>query len=156
MMNTWALPWPARPVEAMVPEVLADTSGWAAYFIRGEPMHATAEMLIRRWRADHTPIVTTNHILAELVALMTSPLHVPRPAQVAIIETIRATPGVSVVHVDEALDSEAWALLKARPDKEWSLVDCTSFVLMRQRGIPEAFATDHHFAQAGFVPLLAT
>jgi len=38
--------------------------------------------------------------------------------------------------------------------KEWSLVDCASFVAMQQRGIFEALTTDHHFEQAGFVRLL--
>jgi predicted nucleic acid-binding protein len=45
-------------------------------------------------------------------------------------------------------------LLADRPDKEWSLVDCTSFVLMERRGLTEALTTDHHFEQASFVRLL--
>jgi predicted nucleic acid-binding protein len=40
------------------------------------------------------------------------------------------------------------------PDKEWSLTDCASFALMRQRGVSEALAHDHHFEQAGFIALL--
>jgi predicted nucleic acid-binding protein len=39
-------------------------------------------------------------------------------------------------------------------DKEWSLTDCISFLLMRERGIHEALTHDHHFEQAGFVALL--
>jgi predicted nucleic acid-binding protein len=45
-------------------------------------------------------------------------------------------------------------LLKARLDKEWSLVDCASFVVMQHRSIVEALTADHHFEQAGFVRLL--
>jgi predicted nucleic acid-binding protein len=52
------------------------------------------------------------------------------------------------------LDKEAWNLLKTRLDKEWSRVDCSSFVLMQQRGMIEALTTDHHFEQADFVRLL--
>ncbi len=59
-----------------------------------------------------------------------------------------------IVHVDAALDGKAWQLLKERQDKEWSLVDCSSFVIMRQRDLTEALTTDHHFEQAGFVRLL--
>ena len=47
-----------------------------------------------------------------------------------------------------------WQLLKNRQDKEWSLVDCVSFVLMQQRGMTETLTTDRHFDQAGFVRLL--
>ena len=39
-------------------------------------------------------------------------------------------------------------------DKEWSLTDCTSFIVMRDQGIKEALTGDKHFEQAGFVALL--
>jgi uncharacterized protein len=41
-----------------------------------------------------------------------------------------------------------------RPDKEWSLTDCLSFLLMEERGICEAMTADHHFEQAGFRALM--
>lgn len=40
-------------------------------------------------------------------------------------------------------------MLERYADKDWSLVDAASFVVMRHMGITEAFTTDHHFAQAG-------
>jgi predicted nucleic acid-binding protein len=67
---------------------------------------------------------------------------------------IKASPFVDVVHVDAVLDDEAGRLFQSRPDKEWSLVDCSSFVLMTQRGMSDALTTDHHFEQAGFVRLV--
>lgn len=42
----------------------------------------------------------------------------------------------------------------ARPDKEWSLTDCISFVVMNERGITDDLTSDHHFEQAGFQILL--
>jgi hypothetical protein len=45
-------------------------------------------------------------------------------------------------------------LFARRPDKQWSLVDCISFEIMRQRRITDALTTDHHFKQAGFNVLL--
>jgi uncharacterized protein len=88
------------------------------------------------------------------VALLLSPLRIPRPRLTAFIEGLKASPHVDIVHVDPTLDAQAWQLFTERPDKGWSLVDCASFVVMRQRGILEAFTTDHHFEQAGFVCLL--
>ena len=99
-------------------------------------------------------VVTTNYVLVELVALLTSPLRIPRQAVVAFIDGLKTSPHVEVVHVDAVLDADAWHLLRSRQDKEWSLVDCASFVLMTRRGIQEALTTDHHFDQAGFVQLL--
>jgi predicted nucleic acid-binding protein len=48
----------------------------------------------------------------------------------------------------------AAALFRQHTDKEWSFTDCVSFGLMRELRIREAFTTDHHFKEAGFVPLL--
>ena len=45
-------------------------------------------------------------------------------------------------------------LFRARADKDWSLTDCISFAVMKQRGITDALTHDHHFEQAGFRVLL--
>ena len=55
-------------------------------------------------------------------------------------------PMVTVVTVDEALRVNAVAALLGANRRDLSLVDCTSFALMRQRGIASAFAFDRHFA----------
>jgi predicted nucleic acid-binding protein len=140
--------------ESEMPEVFADTSGWGSLVDPTQPFHAPAAILYRQAREQGHKVVTTNYILTELIALLTSPLRIPRSATVAFIDGLKTSPYVEVVHIDLALDGAAWQLLKKRPDKEWSLVDCASFVLMQQRGILEALTTDHHFEQAGFVRLL--
>jgi predicted nucleic acid-binding protein len=63
-------------------------------------------------------------------------------------------PLVDIIWVDEALTRAAFTLLHAQPDKTYSVCDAVSFLLMRERGLTEALTTDHHFAQAGFRPLL--
>ncbi len=45
-------------------------------------------------------------------------------------------------------------LYRERPDKEWGLTDCVSFVVMRERGLTEALTTDDHFRQTGYRALL--
>ena len=125
-------------------EIFADTSGWANFFVRTEPFHDQARQWMQQWQAEER-LVTTNYILLELVALFISPLRVPRREQIKIIETIKNVSWVEIVHVNAILDEEAWNLLKKREDKSWSLVDCTSFVVMRHRHITQAFTADHHF-----------
>ena len=46
------------------------------------------------------------------------------------------------------------AMYRQRPDKSWSITDCTSFVIMGQRKLVQALAHDEHFVQAGFDALL--
>jgi predicted nucleic acid-binding protein len=61
---------------------------------------------------------------------------------------------IRVVHASRALLEEGISLYGARADKEWSLTDCISFVVMRDEGIIQALTGDHHFEQAGFKALL--
>ncbi len=78
----------------------------------------------------------------------------PRSSIIAFLEGIKKSSHVDVIHIDPALDEQTWRLIKQRIDKDWSLVDCASFVVMKQHGITEALTTDQHFEQAGFVRLL--
>lgn len=137
-----------------MPELFVDTSGWGHLVDPTQAYHSLAATIYRTARQQRRKVITTNYVIIELVALLTSPLHVPRPSLIAFIEGLKTSPHVEVIHVDSMLDEQAWQLLKSHQDKEWSLVDCTSFVLMKQRGILEALTTDHHFEQAGFVSLL--
>lgn len=137
-----------------MPELFADTSGWGNLFRPTQPYHALAASRFRGARQRGARVVTTNYVMAELVALLTSPLPTPRPLVVSLIEGLLTSTFVEIVHVDPVLHAEGWQLLKNRLDKHWSLVDCVSFVLMKRRGILEAMTADHHFEQAGFVRLL--
>jgi predicted nucleic acid-binding protein len=53
-----------------------------------------------------------------------------------------------------ARQSDDSDLYRNRADKNWSLTDCISFVVMKRKGITEALTGDHHFEQAGFKALL--
>lgn len=96
-------------------------------------------------------LVTTNYILSELLALLTARVRASRPDVLAYLTAIRSDQNVRVVHIDPTLDAAAWDLLAHALDKEWSLVDATSFVIMRLFGMTHALTADHHFSQAGFV-----
>jgi len=133
-------------------DLFADTSGLGN--LADRPNLSVAASRYRTARNQNRKIVTTNYVLTELVALLTSPLRFVRASIVAFIEDLKTSPYVEIVHVDAPLDDEAWQLLKSRQDKDWSLVDCASFAIMTRRGMTEALTTDHHFEQAGFVRLL--
>ena len=134
--------------------LFADTSGWGNLVDLTQPYHTMAVTIYRTARQQGRKIVTTNYIITELVALMTSPLRIARPAIIAFIESLKASPCVEIIHVNMNLDEQAWQLFKSRQDKEWSLTDCVSFMLMKQRSIMESLTTDYHFEQAEFIRLL--
>jgi uncharacterized protein len=124
-----------------MPDIFADTAGWGHLIDTTQAYHARAADLYRSARQQGHKLITSNYILTELVALLTSPLRVLRPAIVAFIEGVKASPYVEIVHVDASLDAQAWQLLTERLDKNWSLVDCASFVMMRHSDITDAFTT---------------
>jgi uncharacterized protein len=131
-----------------------DTSGWASACDRSQSFHSQADSLVRRARRGGIQLVTTNYVLNELASLLTSPLRIPRHQQVLFLTALRQAPWVEIIHIDEVQDAAAWQLWESRPDKSWSLVDCSSFLVMRGRNLADALTTDHHFEQAGFVRLL--
>jgi uncharacterized protein len=63
--------------------------------------------------------------------------------------------GAELVYIDEALLGRTLASYAQHSDKSWGLVDCASFLMMRDHGITDAFTSDKHFEQAGFHCLLS-
>ncbi|TVP60190.1 MAG: PIN domain-containing protein [Nodularia sp. (in: Bacteria)] len=135
-------------------KVFIDTSGWANLFVFTEYYHQQAKQWFEEARRQNLEMITTNYIVIELVALLNSPLRVPRSQLFKYVDAVRNAPYISLIHVDAAIDTAAWKLVKTREDKTWSLVDSTSFIVMQQFGIQQALTTDHHFEQAGFIRLL--
>lgn len=77
-----------------------------------------------------------------------------RSLALGFVVSLLENPYIELVWVTEAIHSIAIDLLIARQDKNYSLCDAVSFVLMRQRGINQALTTDRHFEQEGFLRLL--
>ncbi len=57
---------------------------------------------------------------------------------------------LSIYWMDAAADAAGVAALFAANRRKLSLVDCTSFQIMRQLGVDTAVAFDDHFAEQGF------
>ena len=72
----------------------------------------------------------------------------------ALVDGMRASPRISIVPLDSELLERSLQLMATRPDKDWSLTDCTSFVVMQDAGINKALTGERHFEQAGFKALL--
>ena len=118
-----------------MPDIFADTAEWGHLVDATQAYHHRAATIYRGARQQERTFITTNYILMELVALLMSPLRIPHTQIVAFITGLKTSPYVDIVHVDLTLDAQAWRLFTERPDKEWSLVDCASFVVMQQYGL---------------------
>ena len=71
-----------------------------------------------------------------------------------VYDGLTADPATQIVASSADLWKRGRSLYASRPDKDWSLTDCISFVVMQEHGLTEALTADHHFEQAGFVALL--
>jgi predicted nucleic acid-binding protein len=127
----------------------ADTYFWLALVTPNDRAHARAHYVI-----DHlsAPLTTTTWVLTEVGDALCKPR--TRSVFTTLLDSIDQHRLISVLPAEQNHFNRAVALYRSRPDKEWSLTDCTSFVMMRDLHITEALTGDHHFEQAGFVALL--
>ena len=130
-------------------QVFADTSFYQAFFNKRDRWHFEAKRLVE---ALESGIVTTDYILVELGALMAR--GEARALYIRFVDQVRADPDTELIAASRDLFNQGLALFAARLDKGWSLTDCISFAVMRERGLVQALTSDHHFEQAGFACLL--
>ncbi len=96
-------------------------------------------------------MLTTEWVIVESLDSLAEPSY--RSSAIGMIERFHTNPMVEIVPFDGRIYRDAYKLYRNRPDKGWSLTDCTSFVIMEQRKVIRALTADHHFRQAGFIPV---
>jgi predicted nucleic acid-binding protein len=127
-------------------EYFVDTWLLIASIDRDDDHHRQARSIGARLRNE--PLVTHDGVLSELLAYFSA--DGPRIRQMAVESVRSIRRNWTVLPSDRALFDQALVLYAARPDKEYSLVDCMSMVVMEQFGIRHVLTNDHHFSQAGF------
>ena len=130
-------------------QIFADTSFYAACLSPRDSYHHQAIALAA---STQSTILTTEFVFVELANLFSKLAR--RQAAVRLIQQVRADADTEIVPVTSDLLQRGFALYCNRPDKEWSLTDCISFVVMEEHGVREALTSDSDFEQAGFVKLL--
>ena len=130
--------------------VFADTFHFLALISPEDEHHGRVKTYAATFRGA---IVTTEWVLTEVAnGLSGSPY---RREAARLITTLPRLPNVEVIENDAGLFRRGVQLYAERPDKEWSLTDCISFVVMKDEKLTEALTRDHHFKQAGFTPIFA-
>ena len=114
--------------------------------------HQLAEILAEQLEADGTQLITTRAVVLEIGNALAKLRY--RNAAIELLDSLEQDPNVEIVPFSEESFKRAFQLYRERPDKEWGLTDCLSFVVMKDRGLLNALTTDEHFKQAGFNALL--
>ncbi|MCY4017456.1 MAG: PIN domain-containing protein [Gammaproteobacteria bacterium] len=123
-----------------------DTSALYALLDGDEPRHAE---VVESWQTaigDGRILYTSNYVLVETFALVQRRLGLDATRGLATV----FMPLLQPVWVDQELHAAATASLFTAAQRHLSLVDCTSFELMRRLGLTDALALDSDFARQGF------
>jgi predicted nucleic acid-binding protein len=140
---------------AMLETIFWDTAAFVALGNRDDALHEAAVAVSQELAREEALVLTTDAVLTEVVNTFSKAAW--RPMAKRLIEVLQQSVEVSVaqvVHVNETLWQRGWQLFLERPDKDWGLTDCISFVVMQEHGLTRAFTSDRHFEQAGFVRLM--
>jgi uncharacterized protein len=132
--------------------VFLDTSYAVALSVASDQHHSRAMEIRDSLNMGNAQIITTQAIAIEIGNFMAKAHY--RSAAVALLDALEHDPDVEVISISESLYERAFKLYRERPDKEWSLTDCISFVVMRDQNLTDALTSDDDFQQAGFRALL--
>jgi predicted nucleic acid-binding protein len=133
-------------------EVFLDAGYAIALAATSDQLHERALVIADQLENDRTRIITTRAILLEIGNALSKQRY--RSAAIRLLASLTSDPTVEVLPLTDSLYEEAFRLFRNRPDKDWSLCDCMSFVVMESRGLTTALSADEHFEQAGFRALL--
>ena len=129
--------------------VFADSYYYLAFVNVSDAGHERALEFSRSYRGK---TMTTEWVLMEVADALSAPDQ--RSVFLELLEHLKSDTGLIVIESGHEMFERGVALFAERSDKSWSLTDCISFLVMNDHGLTESLTADHHFAQAGYVPLL--
>ncbi|OFW00621.1 MAG: hypothetical protein A3I61_12660 [Acidobacteria bacterium RIFCSPLOWO2_02_FULL_68_18] len=125
--------------------IFVDTSAIYAWADAADPNHRAALRRLQALLETSEPLLTHNYVLVEAMALLQARLGLP-----AAVKLARDVGAFVVDWVDDDLHAAGVEALERSRQRQVSLVDQISFLVMRRRSVATAFAFDPDFAAAGF------
>lgn len=132
--------------------VFADTVYWVAILNPKDQFHISAIEASKT--IGSSLIYTTDSVLTEVLNEFSSKGDYWRKKVSEAVKRIMQNPNVKVIPQTREIFAKGLDLYNSRPDKEYSLVDCISMVLMKENQMTEILTDDKHFQQEGYVLLM--
>jgi len=132
--------------------VFADTAYYIALLFDADALHDLA--LSRGGASPATNTVTTDAVLVEVLSYCSRRGLAVRQSAVGLIDELRTSPAVTIVHQTPELFFAGVDLYRRRLDKGYSLTDCMSMIVCREQNLGDVLTHDRHFEQEGFTILL--
>lgn len=126
--------------------VVVDTSAFYAFLSDEDPQNPSAVQMFAQLNDADADLITHQYVVVEALSL------IQRRLGMAVVRRFvhDVLPAVETVWVDPDLHATALAMMLSVAPRGVSLVDWTSFIVMRKLGITTAFAFDPDFAAQGF------
>ena len=131
--------------------VFVDTGAWIAMAVVRDEMHQAAAAYGAHVAQRNLPLLTTNYVLSEAYTrIRYDDGHAKALAFDAIIQEMTRKRHLKVRWVNPAIHTAALAIFRKYTDQDFSVADCASFVVAREKKVREVFGFDKHFVTMGF------
>lgn len=128
-------------------KLFVDTSAWLALNDKNDQYHSNSLVKSLEIKKKRFELVTSEYILDESITIIR--YRVSHRAAVIFGDSLFNSNIVKIINVSNEDRLNAWELFKKYEDKEFSFTDCTSFILIENCGIQQAFTFDMHFKHMG-------
>jgi len=136
----------------MIKSYFLDTSYLIALINTNDRWHKLVDYWQEEVIKNNILLITTEYILVELAdGLSVLKFRYKAAQMVSLLKNIK---DVNIIPASTILFDAGLALFKNRLDKEWSLTDCISMIVIHDYSIKDILSTDRHFVQAGYQVLL--
>jgi len=129
-----------------VEKVFIDTSAFYALMDRSDKYHQSASKLWAHFLEKDYFLKTSNYVTVETLALLQNRLGF----EAADLWSRDVLGIVETIWIDEVIHNLAFEIWLSLGRRKLSLVDCASFVIMRQDKMEKVFGFDKHFTDQGF------
>ena len=129
--------------------IFIDTSGLLAMLVENDINHERAAFIFNRLLDQSEPLVTTNYVIVETIALLQRRIGL----QAVRILLDRVIPALEIEWMNSDLHAESISSLLIANRRLLSIVDCSSFVVIQRMSITTIFTFDEHFEQQGYICL---
>jgi len=126
--------------------IFIDTAAFLAVLNAEDRFHQSAKNTWNEIISYQLPLFSSNYVILETTALLQHRFG---------IEALRLfdndiLPAIEIIWVDETIHQQGMSAILIANRRKLSLVDCTSFEIIRQTGLDQVFTFDPHFREQGF------
>jgi predicted nucleic acid-binding protein len=128
--------------------LLGDTSAWLPIWDHREQENAAMRRHLEALTRQNATVLITDYIFDETLTLIN--VRAGHALAVRAGRWLLTSVNVRMLRITQEQWQAAWQMFQQYDDRQFSFTDCTSFVMMRELHLVDAFTFDRHFEQMGF------